>query len=140
MSEFSSRATSQEQRKLPRVGLRFVGGAALAGSIFCAAETVIHQLHAKSGVDEVQRIETALLPPDELGWLLREDQLTQERIILAGQESAVRTYGVGSLVLGLGGAGSVLVAAALTPRGESGGRTAIPSPLPPGVETAAPPS
>lgn len=79
---------------------RFSGWVALTGSVFCGVETVSHFLKANESIDDIRTMSTDhpnLSPEQDILW--HQSAIATERIVLAGEETAMRIYGVGSLAL-----------------------------------------
>jgi hypothetical protein len=114
-----NKATERAPRQPGRATLRFVGVAALAGSLFCGWESGSHFCKATGSIHDIQALEHQIevrskddTPPqhDALQQLILETaETTQKRIALVGDETAMRNYGIGFLALGTIGLGGLAI-------------------------------
>jgi hypothetical protein len=89
-----------------RALLSATGSLAMFGALFCATECWMHYGRATSLVQEVRQV-SVFHPPVHLGpqqaALLQATELQTVRTVLVGEETAMRDYGIGSLVLFVAG-------------------------------------
>lgn len=92
-----------------RWGFAACGSIALAGSLFCGAETALHLNHAWTEIRELRALppspdfspQQSTTPPSEpsLQQLANEEKRTQHRIILANEDTDYHDYAIGGVIL-----------------------------------------
>lgn len=93
----SNYSPERPQRQLARTTLRWAGISALAGSLFCGIESGSHFLKAKDSIHGIQTSQPAT------------NDALEKRIILVGDETAMRNYGIGFVALGVLGTGGLAI-------------------------------